>query len=542
MASTSTDIVSSSSSMASTSTDIVSSSSSSTSPQRYDVFLSFYGDDTRYRFTDHLHDALQRKGLFVFRDVEKLERGKYLSDELPKAIQQSKCGIAVISKNYAFSKWCLDELAEMVKCPGLRVFPIFYHVNPSDIRKVRGTFAEAFDGHEKDPKVDIQMMSKWRAALREVSNMSGWHLRNDSDRYESNVIKEICNSISDGLRTSNFSFVSEEFVGIKPRVEEIMALLSIELDEVRFLGIWGMGGIGKTTLSKAIYEEVSHKFDASCFIEETRSLSLVDLQKHLISHILKEREIDICNPSKEIRSRLRTQKIFIILDDVDGEKLEALAKRHDWFGQGSRIIITSRDQHLLSEYVDKIYEVKVLNHAEALKLFSLKAFKKPHPEKKFEQLSEEIVNYANGLPLAINVFGKLSRGRELKKLESVRDLLRENPNAEILDRLKISYHELENSQQNLFLDIACFFNGEFKKEVIYKLEALGCYPNINLDVLVEKSLITISESGRLGMHDLLQKLGQKIVHDESAKLGKLPSRLWREEDVIRVLKNDSVSG
>ena len=169
------------SSMAPTSTDIVSSSSSSTSPWRYDVFLSFYGEDTRKSFTDHLYAALNQRGVLVFRDNEKLERGKFISDELLKAIQESMYGIVVISTNYASSRWCLIELAEMVKCirdTGLRVLPIFYHVEPSDVGNQRGTFAKAFGRHEKNPKVDIQMMSKWRAALTEVSKISGWNVRN----------------------------------------------------------------------------------------------------------------------------------------------------------------------------------------------------------------------------------------------------------------------------------------------------------------------------------------------------------------------------
>jgi len=166
-------------SMASTSTQIVSSSSfSSTSPWRYDVFLNFYGKDTRNSFTDYLYATLIRKGIIMFRDDEKLEQGKYVYEELLKATQESMYAILVISPNYAFSRWCLIELSKIVECmrgTG-RILPIFYHVDPSYVRNQTGTFAEAFARHEKDPKVDIHMMQKWRAALREVGNISGWHL------------------------------------------------------------------------------------------------------------------------------------------------------------------------------------------------------------------------------------------------------------------------------------------------------------------------------------------------------------------------------
>jgi hypothetical protein len=167
--------------MASLSTQRASSSSSSTPQWKYEAFLSFYGKDTRNNFTDHLHAVLIKKGIIVFRDDEKLERGKYISDELLKAIQESMYAIVVISENYAFSKWCLIELDSIVECmkdtrTRLTVLPIFYHVDPSHVGKQTGSFAEAFASHEKDPKVDIKMMQKWRAALRKVGKISGWHV------------------------------------------------------------------------------------------------------------------------------------------------------------------------------------------------------------------------------------------------------------------------------------------------------------------------------------------------------------------------------
>jgi hypothetical protein len=168
--------------MAFLSTQRASSSSSSTPRWRYEAFLSFYGKDTRNNFTDHLYAALKQKGIIVFRDDEKLERGKQISDELLKAIQESMYAIVVISKNYAFSKWCLIELAQMVECMrdmGLAVLPIFYHVDPSHVGKSTGCFAEAFASLEKDPKVNIEMIQKWRDALRKVGKISGWHVLPD---------------------------------------------------------------------------------------------------------------------------------------------------------------------------------------------------------------------------------------------------------------------------------------------------------------------------------------------------------------------------
>jgi hypothetical protein len=367
-------------------------------------------------------------------------------------------------------------------------------------------------------------------------------------RHESKVVEEISKMILSGLGC-NFSNVSKVLVGIESCVEEMMSLLNIGLDDVRFLGIYGMGGIGKTTLSKAIYEKVCHKFEASCYIadirEETRTHGLLYLQKQLISEILMEKELNMWNSygaSKVIGSRVCNKKVFIVLDDVDGEEqLEALAGSHDWFGKGSRIIITSRDCHLLNKLVNNTYEVKVLNNAKALQLFSWKAFKKPHPEENYVELSKDIVSYAQGLPLALEVFGSFLFGRTMDAWKSAKDLLKENPNSEILDKLKISFDGLEELQKKLFLDIACFFNGAHMNNIIHKLESFGYHPNINIQILVDKSLITIS-AGRFWMHDLLRKMGQKIVHCESVEEPGGCSRLWRYEDVLHVLKNNTVSG
>ena len=156
----------------------MSSLSSSSTP--YEVFLSFRGVDTRRGFTDHLYAALQRKGILTFRDDEELERGKSISPELLKAIEESRFAIVIFSRNYAFSTWCLVELAHIVKCMRerrLMIWPIFYDVDPSDVRKQIGTFGQAFNDHEKRFKDNIKTVEMWRAALREVANLSGWHLQ-----------------------------------------------------------------------------------------------------------------------------------------------------------------------------------------------------------------------------------------------------------------------------------------------------------------------------------------------------------------------------
>ena len=141
------------------------------------VFLSFRGDDTRKGFTDHLFASLERRGIITFKDDYDLERGGVISQELMKAIEESMFALIILSPNYASSTWCLDELRKIVECKenfGQAVFPIFYGVEPSDVRHQTGTFGEAFRKHEERFREERGKVERWRDALREVASYSGW--------------------------------------------------------------------------------------------------------------------------------------------------------------------------------------------------------------------------------------------------------------------------------------------------------------------------------------------------------------------------------
>ena len=154
-----------------------SSSSTPIRPWDYQVFLSFKGLDTRTNITDYLYVALVRKGILTFRDDEGISRGEETSSELIRAIEKSRCALVILSQNYASSRWCLEELAKIMECRikmGLLVFPVFYHVDPSHVRKQWGSYGDALENHERT-RFEGETQ-RWRAALTEVGNLSGWHL------------------------------------------------------------------------------------------------------------------------------------------------------------------------------------------------------------------------------------------------------------------------------------------------------------------------------------------------------------------------------
>ncbi|KAL6328710.1 hypothetical protein AAG906_003396 [Vitis piasezkii] len=491
--------------MASTSSFRASSSSSTPSiPQTstYDVFLSFRGEDTRYNFTDHLYKALVNRGIRTFRD-DKLRRGEAIAPELLKAIEESRSSVIVFSENYARSRWCLDELVKIMECHkdlGHAVFPIFYHVDPSHVRKQEGSFGEAFAGYEENWKDKIP---RWRTALTEAANLSGWHL---VDGYESDNIKKITDDIFRQLNCKRLD-VGDNLVGIDSRLKEMDLRLDMESNAVRIVGIYGIGGIGKTTIARVIYNNLSSKFECMSFLENIRGRGLPHLQNQLLASMIK--------------SILPSKRAFIVLDDVDNlVQLEYLLGNRGWLGKGSKVIITTRNKHLLNvQGVDDLYEVKQLNFNEAYELFSLYAFKQNHPKSGFVNLSYNAVRYCQRLPLALKVLGSLLFSKTIPQWESELHKLERVPEAEIHNVLKRSYDGLDYEDRDSVLRI---------------LDGCNFHAERGIKNLIDKCLITLRYN-RIHLHDLIQQMGWEIVRENFPNKPDKWSRLWDPHDIERAL-------
>ncbi|XP_028752992.1 TMV resistance protein N-like [Neltuma alba] len=529
-----------------------SSFSGSNRRHKYDVFLSFRGEDTRECFTDHLYAALCRNELITFRDEEELERGEVINLSLLQAIEESLCAIVVLSENYASSRWCLDELLKILhskKELGLHIFPIFYGIDPSDVRHQRGRFKKAFE--ELEQKFAHDKVCKWRDALKEVADISGWNSR--YYRYESKLIEnvaEILRSKLDDQRSFNSNdegvvkthLNDDRLVGIDAKIAEFDSFLANTSEGVQFIGIWGMGGLGKTTLARAVYKRIKKNYEVHFFLHNIREKSaqnggLIELQKELLSHPKRRTRTEVGNSydGRELIGRkLRNTKVLLVLDDVsDINQLENLAGKKGWFGKGSRIIITTRDKHLLVQYGVSQYKMNFLSQDESRQLFLQKAFKGDHPNGDYLELSKILIKSTKGLPLALKVFGSFLCGRSKSEWE---DTLSKVPPNDILEILQVSFDGLEYNEKTIFLDIACFFNGEAKDNVIQILENCGLHPRIGIPVLIEKSLLTEFE-GCLWVHDMLREMGKKIVFLESPNDAGKRSRIWSLEDANHVLGN-----
>ncbi|KAL7186724.1 hypothetical protein ACSBR2_028452 [Camellia fascicularis] len=235
-------------------------------------------------------------------------------------------------------------------------------------------------------------------------------------------------------------------------MEKVIELLGIGMDDARAVGIWGMGGMGKTTIARAIYDHISSQFEGYSFNENVREVSaksgLKTLQEQLISEILMEKDLKIGSVGSEvsmIRNMACRKKVLIVLDDVDeSTELEKLVGEHHWFGFGSRIIITTRNQHALTRYgITHIYEVEELREYETIELFKLKAFGKHQQMEDYTELVHRAVKYAKGVPLALKVLGSFLCGRKKYEWESSLNKLKESPLNEVQQILRISYDELQ---------------------------------------------------------------------------------------------------
>ncbi|XP_050873937.1 TMV resistance protein N isoform X2 [Lathyrus oleraceus] len=523
-----------------------------TSEKEYDVFISFRGEDTRKTFTAQLHQALTDNNINTYIDYI-LKKGDEVGPSLAKAIKDSHISLVVFSENYATSKWCLDELLHILHCRQLHgqvVIPVFCDVDPSHVRHQKETYQKAFAKYMRElatSKSHLDKVLEWKAALSSAANISGW----DSRKYRdySQVIQEV---VADVKQKLSLMFPNELKSLVK--VDEKDEHIELLLEKIPRIGIWGMSGIGKTTIAKQMFAKNFAHYDNVCFLEnvseESDKFGQMYVRNKLLSELLK-REITASNVHGQhtfIKRRLGGKKSFIVLDDVDNAtQLDDLCGVLDDLGHNSRLIITTRNKDILSGKVDKIYEVTPWKLKDSLKLFSLGAFQQSYPREGYERISERAVEYAGGVPIALKVLGLHFKSKKPKSwVSELNDYENKGETFPGIQKvLELSYNGLSWREKEMFLDIAFFFKDENKDLVTRILNTCDFNATNGVEILENKALISISNSNTIQIHGLLQKMAFDIARQEDNDRGKR-RRLKDAKDICDVIRNnkgiDAVEG
>ncbi|XP_024004743.1 disease resistance protein RPS4 [Eutrema salsugineum] len=463
------------------------------------------------------------------------------------------------------STWCLDELEKIKELTvegKLVTIPIFYNVEPCTVRyHNKGKFGDALTN--KNRRFNEDQMNKWKEALAYVSNLLGFAFK--GERKASTFINEIVEEVLKALR-KNWSDEStggsvdllrntkgeeaeagRQICGLKQRLEELKEKVNITDGETRIVQVIGMLGVGKTTLLKEFYERWNSRFNSHCLLQGISDIvkqwGLESLPRMLLKELLEDDDIEDGATYEQYKEKLRKDKVFIVLDGTsDKRHIQVLLEGYrEWTKKGSKILIATRtvirdDMVHGDPMVHDTYLVPLLSHRDGLEHFRRYAFNQSankHDVEAFMKESKEIVRYARGHPLILQILGKelsiLEPHLWKEKLDSFKQSLSENIRERVL---QVTYDELSQEQKDAFLDIACFRS----HDLVYVKSLLDSsgpeFPKatITIEALKDKFMIYISDS-RVEMHDILYTFAMELgAKDERGR-----KRIWHG-DMLKTLR------
>ncbi|KAH6557445.1 hypothetical protein KP509_1Z114600 [Ceratopteris richardii] len=561
--------------------------------QEYDVFICHRGE-TKRNFVSVLDGMLRSKGITCFVDYRmatgkkrnivsvlrgmllwksitpfavgygKVDAGSALNSDIVQAIENSRVHVILLSPNFACSRRCLEEVVNIMKIQGSpgtsdaprkpTVLPIFYDTEPSTVRHQKTD--TAYDLNQVQGSSTVEERKRWGRALHDLSLLHGREYKPGS-MFNKNQFKSIVNEVVQTLNERGEEIVGAiDFpVGLAQRSSDIecsiLDCVSGSENSVQCFGLVGMGGIGKTTLARSIFNKIRSQFERSFFSLNTRAevqakgtLGLVDVQKKIITKLLNIRSDDVKIDNEEhgkmvLSSKVKHINALIVLDDVDDARhLEAFCEPlQSSLGPKSVIIITTRDQKIVdSAKSTMIFDIERLDEEMSKWLFYWHAFMKPKPPADLEIVSHSVIKACQGLPLSLKIIGSHLYGNSDREYWQESFNLLQKGKKGIFDVLRISFDGLDRDEKEAFLDICCFLINEDIEMTCMILKACYGVGTTHLNTLKNKCLITTyvdkyaGRRSRIGMHDQLRDMGRHIIREEQR------DRAWDEETANEILQ------
>ncbi|GLJ24392.1 hypothetical protein SUGI_0465860 [Cryptomeria japonica] len=429
----------------------------SESSRLFDVFINHRGPDVKQTLATELYESLGQKGIQAFLDSQEKELGNSFPSTIETAIRYAKVHIAIFSKRYAESPWCLAELLLMLETKA-KIIPVFYELEPWELRRIeKGIYADAFKKYEEKGRY-LEKLNEWKEALQTLSFIAGVEFHSFKD------YKIIVAAVEEEVKRKKCLHVAKYPCGLEKRK-----------DKPNIVGIFGMGGVGKTTLTKELFNRKRSDYSRSCFLFDVREASVRSelplLQRQLLKDLFDHKDPSLSFRNKEEGKsglndhlqRSHSLNFLIVVDDIDHvEQLDALLIM-DILNKSnnSLIIVTTRDIGVvINAGITVGYPLKGMDRNHGWELFCWHAFDQPLPHSGYEGLIDQFVDVCRGLPLSLQVLGRLVRGRPHEYWELTLIKTREMLPRDVKQSLRISFDALEDEEKQVFMDIACFFCGQ----------------------------------------------------------------------------------
>nr|XP_011461660.1 PREDICTED: probable disease resistance protein At4g27220 isoform X2 [Fragaria vesca subsp. vesca] len=479
-------------------------------------------------------------------DEPDLRVGVTISPTLIKAIKESRFAIVILSQNYASSIWCLEELGEIcLSKEDNRILPLFFEVDPTDVRHQKKSFEEAFSKHETSGRHESDKLNQWRAALSRMAKISGW---NTSD-YKTH--EELVDNIVESLRSKvpadaiEFTNDFQAFGATKEATNKVMKALTD--DKITAVGVYGMGGVGKTSMVRHVAAQACRNgtFNHWIIAVVSQNLDLKIVQGTLADSLgfkfVEETQAGRADRlHKEIMGK---EKLLIILDDV-WERTElskiGIPTYNELEKCKSKVLLTTRRLNVCNAM--KCHEkisLKVLSEQDSWTLFVRNAGTISFEPTSFEKVARRVALECKGLPIALIAVARALRDEDQEEWEKAAERLEQsqyvNPNHEkdednAFRCIRLSYDYLKNEDHKSCFLLCCLFpeDHNIKIKDLFRY-AIGkrLFRDAQTMEVARGKLVTVvkylkgssllldsEEEGCVKMHDVIRDTAIQIAESE----------------------------